>query len=288
MYIPFANSFFWVGGDRRSPVSGTYTPNYYPQTPRASDLVGSQEAEPQYVFWRTEEVPAKAAASYAAAKDAVKAAWKRQKAREMAKNRAEAMANTIRTGGPTSEALLPGFLEDELAKLRSEFADPKARERTAGFLVDGVAPLTMVANPTGRSGLHPPLFPAPGGQLQPFNFIPTVNVKYPSLAMVRELVESRTKPPKSVLVLPDEPKDVYYVVTLLKRDVKKDTDFAREVYDAGPRNPTRDIVLDQFRGDQRRKAIESVMGLLKKEFRYEETEEQKKKLDENEKRGGDA
>ena len=42
------------------------------------------------------------------------------------------------------------------------------------------------------------------------------------------------------------------------------------------------------RRKRRPRRPQSVIGLLKKEFKYEETEEQKKKLDENEKCGGDA
>ena len=36
-YIPFANRFFWERGDRRSPVSGTFKPEFYPEQKPASD-----------------------------------------------------------------------------------------------------------------------------------------------------------------------------------------------------------------------------------------------------------
>ena len=131
-------------------------------------------------------------------------------------------------------------------------------------------------------------------QLKPFSLAPSENVKYPSMAMHRTLMDERTKPEKTVLVLPDEPKDTYYVTTLLERKMKTEDTFKTEVYAENPLarmqsqgGSTRDAVLGSFEMDSRRKTFESVMGLLKKEFKYEESEEQKKKLDENEKRGGD-
>ncbi len=296
-YIPFAQRFFWTTEmNRRSPTSGNYAPEYYPeQKPNTHESLFSQEPKPQYVVWRTEEVPAQAPKSYPAVKDAVKVAWKRAKAREMAKARAEALANEIRTTGPNSDALLKSFIEEEAQKLRNEFpADSKARDRIKPFLIDGVSPLTSTANPTAKSDLISFSPTASSGSLNPFRLVPSENVKYPSMPMLRTLMDERTKPVKTTFVLADEPKDTYYVTTLLERKMKTDGMFQSEVYAEDPLarmpgrgNPTRDVVLRNYNEDMGRKTIESVMGLLKKEFKYEETEEQKKKMEENEKRGGD-
>ena len=102
--------------------------------------------------------------------------------------------------------------------------------------------------------------------------------------MAKTLLDERTKPEKTVLVLPDEPKDIYFVITLVKREPKTEREFQTAVYSTdtlgGRGNPTRAVVLRDFAIDTQQRTIESVMGLLKKEFKFEETDEQKKKLDE--------
>jgi hypothetical protein len=289
-YIPFASSFFWVGQDRRSSVNTLYAAEPYPPAQRGAG------DEPRYVVWRSEEIPAKAAASYPAVKDAVKAAWKRIKARELAKARAEAIEKAIRGGGSTLEEVIKMNIADEAAKLSAEFADPKARDRVKPFLIEGVAPLTLTTNPTASKGLFS-ITPVPAlATMRDFSFPPSENVKYPSFAMGRTLLDERTKPVKTVFLTTDEPKDIYFVVTLLKREVKSDRDFqalveqddfiARLMARQTGQPPSRDVVLGRFHQDVQRKTMESVMGLLKKQFKYEETEEQKKRLDEST-RGGD-
>lgn len=291
-YIPFANSFFWQGGDRRNPVSTIFQAAFYPeQLPQAREST-SLEAKPQFVVWRAEEVPARLVASYDAAKPAVIAAWKRMKARELAKARAEAIANTIRTAGPTAPAVLPFTILDESNKLATEFAgNPTAQNRIVPFLIEGVSPLTTIPNPTASKGIFTASPPTPFAQLRPFQLPPSENVKYPSMEMLKELLDKRKDDPKTTFVVADEPKDIYYVVTLTERKPKSDLEFQTAVMTEDPiarmtgRGGVRDDVLGSFAEDARRKTIESVMGLLKKEFKYEETEEQKKKLDER--RGSD-
>jgi len=55
----------------------------------------------------------------------------------------------------------------------------------------------------------------------------------------------------------------------------------------GARNPTEEVIRGAYRREASRKAFESVIGLLKKEFDYQESDEQKKKIDDREKRGSD-
>ena len=127
------------------------------------------------------------------------------------------------------------------------------------------------------------------GGLQRYFVSPTNDIPYPTPEMTKQLLDERTKPPKTTFVLADEPKDTYYVVTLIQRSLKTPENFREEVYrDLGLSQfgQTRDAVLGAFGQDAMQKTRESVMGLLKMEFKYEVTEEQKKRLDENEKRGG--
>ena len=283
-YVPFANRFFWEEGDRRKPVSGVYKADFYPeQRPQFRDPT-REETKPQYVIWRTEEVPAKVPASFNDALPAVKAVWKHQKARDLAKARAEKLAETIRAGTASSEATVISLLLDQSSQLESEFAqDPAARDRIRSFHIQGVCPLTTVASPTSFNGLIPSFAGTPPGQMHEFRFPPSENVKYPSREMGQKLLDERTKPVKTVLVLTDEPKDIYFVTTLMKREEKQSYEFQNLLRQDATGNQR--IVLSSYIGHGRDKTFASVMGLLKKEFQYEETEEQKKKLDER--RGGD-
>ena len=98
-YIPFARSFFWdqvnAPAPRRRSTIRSITPNSGPSLRSGFDT----DAKPQYVVWRTEEIPAKTPASLAAAMPRVKALWKHLKARDMARERAEKLADAIRAGG---------------------------------------------------------------------------------------------------------------------------------------------------------------------------------------------
>jgi hypothetical protein len=283
-YVPFANRFFWEEGDRRKPVSGVYRADFYPeQRPQFRDPT-REETKPQYVIWRTEEVPAKVPPSFSDALPAVKAVWKHLKARDLAKKRADELAKAIEAASASSEATVISLLLDQSSQLESEFAkDPAARDRIKPFHIQGVCPLTTVGSPTAFNGLIPSFAGPPPGQMHEFRFPPSENVKFPAREMGQKLLDERTKPVKTVLVLTDEPKDIYFVTTLMKRDEKQSWEFQNLLRQDATGNQR--IVLSSYIGHGRDKTFASVMGLLKKEFKYEETEEQKKKLDER--RGGD-
>jgi hypothetical protein len=102
--------------------------------------------------------------------------------------------------------------------------------------------------------------------------------------MAQALLDKRTEPPKTVFLLHDEPRDHFYVVTILQRDVKTRLEFENAILRAPFNDPNRNMVLNSFQLQIRERTVESVLALLKREFRYEETEEQKKKLDESERR----
>jgi hypothetical protein len=292
-YVPFANRFFWEQGRQRTPVATIYHPEFYPeQLPQARNPFDT-EPKPQFVVWRTEEVAAKTPASLADAMPAAKALWKHLKAREMAEKRANQLADAIRAGGPGNAATLPFTLLDQSNALAAEFAkDPRARDRIMPFVIEGVCPLTTVANPSARKGIYADANPSSFAALQPFQFPPSENVKYPSRTMGQTVLDERTKDVKTVLVLPDEPRDIYFVVTLMKRDMKTDREFQAvmtqddEIMRRMGRPSNKMTVLNAYNASAGRKTFESIMGLLKREFKYEESEEQKKKLDER--RGGES
>lgn len=289
-YVPFGERFFWQSNPAtrtRAPSTGTLAPVTYP-TERAyfeDDL----KTKPQFVVWRKTDDAARprlwagSADGSEVFKDVVRA-WKLKKARELAKAEAEKLANEIRVYNSDSEALLTQKLRD-LAFTRGE-----------PFMIKGVAPLTTSADPTGEKGFQIDVFtPTMSGTgLQPFLIRASENLRHPTNEIGEALMKGRTEPVKTVSVLADAPKDTYYVTTLLKREVKTDTDYKLAVAMAESQNPMMGggsgigEVLGRFRQQSQRNAYQSVLGLLKKEFKFVVTDEQKKKLEENEKRGLDG
>jgi hypothetical protein len=267
-YMPFGRSFFWKTEDartqRRVPSSGLYLAEAYPP--------GESEPRfglPRYVVWRTKD-EASAKRDRNVAKDALKDAWKRIKARELARKEADAIAEKIRTSPAAGEADIEGFVRDQYYGLLKDVRDPKVIERLKTFKVDNVAPLTIPS----QVGL---------GQLKPFGLPESNDIPYPTPEMATALLENRDKPVKTVLVLPDAPKDTFYVAVLTKRTLKQPHEFQLDAYSS--RGQAREI-LGLYQAETIKKARDSVLDLLKKEFRYEETDAQKAKLDENAKSGG--
>jgi hypothetical protein len=265
-YMPFGRSFFWKDdfdfntfSTRRSATNGLYVAETYPpQEPEA------RPGQPRYVVWRTEDI-APRGRSLPQALDDVKAAWRRIKARELAQKEANAIADKIRADGATNDVALERPLNDLYYGLLRDVRDPKVVSQIRKFRIDNVAPLVVS-------------FP----QMRRFAITESNDIPYPTPEMTTALLDNRDKGFKTVLVLPDAPKDTYYVAALTNRTVKRPDDFRTDVF--SPIGQAREI-LDLYRADTVKKARDSVVELLKKEFKYEETEEQKKKLDENAKSG---
>ncbi|MBN9118375.1 MAG: hypothetical protein J0I06_04300 [Planctomycetes bacterium] len=273
-FVPFGQSFFWTTkfdmntGPRRVPTAGTFLAEPFPPRDRSA---GSEDGRVHYVYWRTEDVAAQKV-NMITARPAVVAAWKRMKARELARARANAIADAIRAN-PTSDPLaLLSVIRDQQFRLQLEIKDKKAEQRATIFTINNVCPLVMGPGQFGQPG-----------QLMPFVLPETENVPYPTIEMETALLDNRDKPAKTVLVLPDAPKDTYYVATLVRRELKTPFEFKNDVYSQFGRARQ---VLAMSQTEAVKKARQSAVELLKKEFRYEETEDQKKKLDENVKSGG--
>jgi hypothetical protein len=279
-YMPFGRDFFWEPTAGRRPAIGTFKAEEYP--PRMSRFDSPDRTK--YVVWRSEEVGA-TSVTFITAKGlgSVQTAWKRNKARELAKAMAEDLAKKIRESGKTAEDDLLPFVRDKAAELGPAFPRP--------FSIRGVCPLTTIQdNPTGKTIPSFALASTPeSGVFHDFTLGPSENLKYPSQEFFNAIMDERTKPPGTTLVLTDAPKDTFLVVTLVKREEKTDADYKLQVASGGVSairgGP---LVLDRFRRESGRSTERSAVGLLKLQFKYDETDEQKKKLDENEKRGGDS
>lgn len=275
--VPFGRVFFWERQDRFNPnpvrraATGLYRPEFYPDAAPNPAAGPFGEPDPVFLTWRTEEKQPRPVA-FQEARAEVKAAWVRAKAREVARMRADVIANTLRTGTATSLWEIEKELNDQRYAVVALNPDPKAQEKVKRFALRDVAPLTP-------SDDRQAMLMGQGGGLQRFHLTPSANIPYPTREMEKELLDNRTKGVRTVLVLPDQPKDTYYVAAWADRQVKGEEEFARSVYGELAPPGVRDAVRSQFRQDSFKKAHDSVLGLLKKEFKYEESEEQKKKLD---------
>ena len=116
------------------PTAGVFLAEQYPPEDRAA---ATAEGRPHFIYWRTEEVQAKKT-DRLQARAAVVAAWKRLKARELAQNKANEIAEKIRHQSVSDPSLLSRVIQDlQLG--------PATRRRGSGralFTIPNVAPLT--------------------------------------------------------------------------------------------------------------------------------------------------
>ncbi len=294
-YVPFGKTFFWTtafdqmtGQPRAVQTAGTYLAKPYPPEERGAPR---EDSRPHYVYWVTEDVAPKKTLNLATAKNSevVRDAWKRTKARELAEAHANKMAEAIRTASADSPDTINRVLFDKLFEFQRDIAvsNDKAFRRTRKFPLADVSPLVPIDTTNLSIEQRVQMMQQgidPTGRLRLFSLLPpTENIPYPTKEMETALLENRDKPAKTVVVLADAPKDTFYVATLTKRVLKTEKEFKDNVYSV--RGPARNILGD-FIHENARKSRQSVVELLKKEFKYEETDEQKKKLDENAKSGG--
>jgi hypothetical protein len=278
--VQFGKRFFWEENPRtgaRQPTRDTYKPEFYPKAPR-EDLSPFAKPEPTFLVWRTEDKPAESK-PFQVAKPKVLAAWKRIKARDLAKKRAEDIAESIRKGTLASEMAIRQDLRKFQAELEKVTPDPKAAERVKFFELPGVAPLAPVVDIASGS---------PPGSVRPFTLPPSTNILYPTNEMAKTLLDERTNPVKTTVVLTDAPKDTYYVAVVSERREKDYGSFKDNVYTESQTAAARAAVNRAHAMESVRKAKDTIMALLKKEFKYVETDEQKQKLDENQRKGGES
>lgn len=265
-YKPFGREFFVTitGFDQN-----TFRPTYGPTSDtfiasRFATATGRDPFGPttHYVTWRTEDV-APAKRGYGEAKPDVIAAWKHMKARDKAREHAERVAAAVRDqAGADPSRVLRDFRQGLIG-----IAPAKTKDQ-----IREVFPIDPVA----------PFVPGPGGRVQPFGLSESANIPYPTRDMVSALLDNREKPLKTAFVLADAPKDTYYVAVLTNRTPKQPSEFRVDAYS---QTGTAQGMLGEHRREAARKSHESVIALLKQEFKFEATDEQKKKLEENAKSG---
>lgn len=246
------------------PVTAPYFPIAYPgrfdRFSFVGTLNGPPPAESTFLVWQTAELPAEVPKTLdAKARDKVIAAWKRMKARDQAKAKAEALAKEAGTFG-NSPTVIRQRMIDVQAALQKEFASKEAQDRVKYFPIPNVSP--MVTSIGFMPGRQP---------VQPFQVAPSENVPYPDFEKMRaDLLENRDKPLSTAFVMADRPKDVYYVAVLETRDTKSADEFGREVYLPNPAGlGPGQAVREQFTLERMGRMREDALALLKAEFKYD-------------------
>lgn len=277
--VAFGRKFFYTdranqaGQTTSVPASGTYQPELYPERPE-----GGLKSDPMFVAWRTEERAARGR-PFGEAQADVLAAWKRKKARDLAKAEAERIAGEVKAlPDGASAAVIRQKLMDIQAQLQAKSADAKGKDRVKLFPVRDVSPYQ----------LGPDLTTGGMGGLRAFRLGATADLPYPTPELEKAFLDKRTEPAKTAVVLPDAPKDTYYVVVVADRRTRSPEEYRAAMYFGGLGGMNRggsvkEDVTNAYRMEAGRRALESVMGLIKKEYKYEETPEQKKRLDEGDK-----
>ncbi len=225
------------------------------------------EKEKQYFVWSSEIVPPHSFITYEDAPDRVKqkviAAWKFQKARELAKKKAEELKDKIKP-----------IADDQLIKQQNLFAfTNRCRDLAIGFSIselDHVAPLLYT----------PQLRPDPGSEMQstyqPYQ-LPKEKIAYPG-AIAKNLLDKRNSSLGESLVLADQPVSKYYVATLVKRQEKSLENFSTDVFAKSAITLSNPLYKMRYRevGVEFQNVL---VDRLKFEGKYKETEELMKLVD---------
>lgn len=251
------------------PDTGVYQPRFYPNPPSGR---ASLETHPTYLIWRNAEKGPESL-TIDQAKPKMEAAWKRIKARDLARQEAERIAAEMKAKTFTSEFQVSQYLRDVEDSLRKRSQDPKAQERVKQFKLDDVAEYQVPLN------FQNPM----AEQVRRFTLEPSAAIPYPTADMAKKLLDERNSPVGTSFVVTDQPKDIFYVAALAHRTELSVGDFKRRVYNAQEGSPIRQAVFQLERSDAYKQAREGALALLKTEFKYEQ--ESTQKLDENEKRG---
>lgn len=271
--LAFFGASFFNDTDFRGqqrPATTYYAPDSYP--PRSLDeqsFVGTQLAdaptEPALLAWRTAEEPALEPKNYDDPKVRAKVvnAWKRIKAREIAKAKADELAKQAATYGSNPEVIRAKLIDTQAA-MKAAQTDKAAMDRVKYFEFDRVAPI--VAGQMFQPGRAP---------VESFRVTPSENIPYPTAEMTAELLKNREKDVPTAIVLADNPKDNYYVAVLTQKFDRKPFEFGLSVY-APSRTPGGDVgdaVRSNFQAESTRKARELAVELLKAEFKVEKENE---------------
>jgi hypothetical protein len=280
--IPFGPRFFQgASRDGRNALS-FYDPQPYPDANAMTGApVSLRDGEPTYLVWRTDVEEAKTPREFKDARAKVEAAWRRAKARELAKQAAEALKARIdervkAEGAENQMTKLSMIARDAHAKFEQEKYgnDPAAMGRSRYFIIDKVAPIRLE---------RPSPFDvqARSEQAVPFGLqhLLKKDLLYPTEKMMTDLLEAKDKPLGTTLLEANRPNDIYYVTMLLDRD-RSDLEIfrAKNILDGMAPSQMSNAIRGENQREAFRKQRETVLALLKAEFKVtNESEKLKEK-----------
>lgn len=208
---------------------------------KSPDTSFSNADEPYYLTWITDDVDARIR-TFEAAKPDVLAAWKRDKARELADEAAKKLQKEVRDAAIKDLAVLKDFA----AKNKVELIE--------------LSPLAKVMpQPAVQPGM-PPTYMAPN--------INRDKVEYPTRQMVDQILDLRDKPLGEAILVNDMPKSHYYVAVLLGRDEPTDSEFQQAYARLQPDSFTGgDPVLHELEFERRAKFRKDMMEQLRSDVK---------------------
>ncbi len=150
-----------------------------------------ESTDKYYLFWKTDEEPAKER-TFEAAKADVEKAWKLNKARDLAQKAAEDLQKQIQE---KSIRELPALRDFALAQKRD--------------LVE-IGPISKLTEAPAMSPQQPTVYRLPS--------IPQDKVTYPTPDFAQKIVDLHDKPIGQTVMLHDEPRKIFYVGVLTQRN----------------------------------------------------------------------
>jgi hypothetical protein len=247
---------------RRMPNSGLFKPDLYPDP-----------SLPTHLIYRVEETtpePLRDINSLTA-KAKVEAAWKRSKARELAKKAAEDLAGTTKALGTNYLEIDPKLTQ--IAKnFAAQFPAGAAQDRVKFFPLEDVAPVVETAG-VGAFAQK---------SVGRYEMRESENIPYPTRELVTELVNNKDKPLSTTLVLSDAAGDTFYVAVLVSRLDRTVDEFHVNINGSMARSsPLYGIISRNHREELRVKNRELAVSLLKSEFGYDKESESVNKKSSN-------
>ncbi len=251
---------FFIGRDGR-PSIVPYQAQSYPR----QGVAGPTESQSEYLIWRIAEKEAEAPRTLdePGVRDKVIAAWRLQKARELAKKAADDLAKQCENLG-TSYFTVQQKLSDKTVQLAAQFPDPAAKARVKYFEIDDVAPL-VTTNTLGVMAQ---------ASTDPFGLKPRAELPFPTVEMADELVKAKDKPISTAFVLVDQPEDAYYVAVLANRSERNADEFWGAAYSRIAQYGELGAKVSlRHQAELRKKTRDQAVALLKAEYKYEQEHE---------------
>ena len=269
--LSFGRRFFFeqdpLNRGAAQPSTGLYKPQAYPH----GVVVGPTGNESEFVVWRVAEEEASSPRDFNApgAREKTVAAWRKLKARELAKQAAEQLAKECQGLG-TNFFEIEQKLRDKRAAFAGRFPSPPAQEKVKYFEVAEVAPIVT------QRGIMPGQ-----EQVSAFQLARSENVPYPTPKMEEELLAAKEKPLSTAVTMADNPEDTYYVAVLIHRSEKSADEFGQDVYHPNLAFQARPVlqgaITQRRQSELQKQAHDTAVALLKAEFRYDKENEAKLK-----------